>query len=373
MKKLNLLLLAFGGTALLLCFPPSSLEAQNLLNTPQKIVIDRKPGRVGFTRNRLLVSNYDTGSIVEIDTLGMQSYFIQGAGFVDGLEIVGNNIYGIGNNRKILAYNLDTKQQVMNLTIEGNPADYLSSITYDSIGHLFISCPNLNAIYKLRLSDYSYWIFARDNGLNKPNGILLEMENDRIVVIDDSPGSSLIHAISLSDSTVTTLASTPFDRPDGITRDKFGNYYIGGYYLPGLYTTDADFSYSPQMFFSGSNMVYPTYDPLDHSLLVTYYNSNSWERIPLTTTSLGETIIPNGFNIGNPYPNPANGKFEIPLNLTGKAKIKIHDSLGRILREERIEPGVFHKSFDLSSEGKGLYLISIQSGSEIQTMKIMVN
>jgi hypothetical protein len=65
--------------------------SQNLLNGPQKIVIDTK-------HNRLLVSNANTGDLIQIDNAGNQSYFIQGADFVDGMEIVGDNVYGIGNN-----------------------------------------------------------------------------------------------------------------------------------------------------------------------------------------------------------------------------------------------------------------------------------
>ena len=55
-------------------------NGQNLLNAPQKIVIDKKAGRVGYTRNRLLVSNFNGGSLVEIDTSGNQSFFLTNAG-----------------------------------------------------------------------------------------------------------------------------------------------------------------------------------------------------------------------------------------------------------------------------------------------------
>lgn len=254
-------------------FDSANGYTQNLLNGPQKIVIDIK-------RNRLLVSNFDSGDLIQIDSLGNQTYFIQGAGFVDGLEIVGDTVYGVGSNRKIRAYNLVSKELVMDFTIPGSSANYLSSIAYDSAGHLFISCPLLNEIYQMKISDHSYCLFARDNGLNKPNGILLEKEKNRILVIDDSPNST-IHSINLHDSTVSALYPTTFYCPDGITRDKFGNHYIGGYYLQGIYKTDAEFRQAPELFYSGSHFVYPTYDERDHSLLITNYEANTWERIPL--------------------------------------------------------------------------------------------
>jgi hypothetical protein len=261
----------------IILFVPTICKTQNLLSAPQKIVIDSK-------RNRCLVSNYRTGSIVQIDSVGNQSYFKQDADFVDGMEIVGDTVYGVGDSRKINAYNLVTNQLVMSFTISGSSSDYLSSITSDSSGHLFISCPLLNTIYKMRISDQSYWVFAKDNGLISPNGILLEKEKNRIVVIEDSPSPSRIHAISLTDSTVSTLVTTTFNRPDGIVKDKNGSYYVGGFFLPGIYRFDSDFRQPPQLFFQGNNMVYPTYNGENNSLLITYYSANDWDTVNIYST-----------------------------------------------------------------------------------------
>jgi sugar lactone lactonase YvrE len=297
-------------------FPCELTQAQNLLRAPQKIVVDA-------ARNRLLVSNYDTGALVQIDSTGAQTYFLQNAGFVDGCEIVGDTIYGVGNDRKFYAYNLITKQPVLNLTLTGNAADYLSSVAYDSAGHLFISCPNLNEIYRLRLSDHKWWIFAKGNGLRKPNGILLEKEKNRIVIIDDSPSPALIHAISLTDTTVTTLRSTTFNSPDGIVRDKFGYYYVGGYYLTSVYRFDPDFIAAPRGIYNGRNMVYPTYDPKDHSILITLYGTNSWARIPCTTSALGTHPIDQDPFSCSVFPNPFTTSLTIRFELNKRVKVTL--------------------------------------------------
>jgi len=321
---------------LILIFAVIPAFTQALLNFPQKIVIDAD-------RDRLLISNFGDGALVQIDSEGNEEYFVQTADFVDGMDIVGDVVYGVGSNCKLYGYDLDTEEQVLDVSFPTGAGVYLSSVTSDSTGHLFISCPALHTIYKFRISDQSYWVFAEGNGLNRPNGILLESENDRIVVIDDSPGTSIIHAISLSDSSVTNLMTNNFDRPDGIVRDVVGTYYVGGYYLPGLYRIDEDFSQPPEMFFAGSHMVYPNYDSRDHSLLITYYGAHSWGRVMLPAGILAGTVVVDPqanleeveISVCNLTTNPDNtgmfsrnipvGIFDVTASLEGYGSLTVED------------------------------------------------
>lgn len=351
------------------------LNAQNLLDGPQKVVIDTE-------HSRYLVSNYYTGDIVQIDSAGNQAYFVLGANFVDGLEIEGNIVYGVGQNRKVRAYDLTTKELVMDITIDGSSNNYLSSITSDSAGHLFISCPALHTIYKLRISDEAYWIFAENNGLNRPNGILLENENNRIVVIDDSPNTSIIHAISLSDSTVSDLMTNNFNNPDGIVRDKDGFYYVGGYYLPGLYKIAPDFSGEPELFFEGSHMVYPTYNLAHHSLLITYYGDDDWAEILLSSTSIGPKGLYNEFVLNPTYPNPFsdNTLFSYKMENSEHAKLEVYDTAGKIIKilvNEQKPPGIYSIAWDGKDEaGKklpnGIYYIRLIVNSFTETQKVIL-
>ncbi len=355
---------------------PAITQAQNLLHSPQKIVID-------VPRNRLLVSNDTiTGDIVQIDSAGNQTYFVQGAGFIDGMEIVGDTVYGVCKNRNIKAYHLVTKQVVMDITIPGVSTKYLSSITSDSAGHLFISCPKLNEIYRIRISDQSWWLFAKDSGLNNPNGILLEKEKNRIVVIGDAPNPSAIFAINLTDSTVSTLMSTSFNSPDGIVRDKFGYYYVGGYYLQAIFMIEPGFSQPPAPFFSGTTMVYPTYDERDHSILITHYNTNSWERVPLTTTGISNQKQMKEFILYPVSPNPFQSsvtiKFE--LNRRLKTQVDVYDSSGKLL-SKLVNEEKAAGSYSISWDGKnssgdtladGLYYFRMTADGAIQTQKALM-
>jgi hypothetical protein len=350
--------------------------AQVLLSGPQKIVIDAK-------RNRLLVSNDNTGSIVAIDSVGEQSFFAENAGFIDGMEIVGDTVYGVANNRKIRAYDLVSGQFLYEVPFGGISGNYLSSIAYDSAGCLFISCPKLNEIYRMRISDHSFWIFAKNNGLNKPNGILLERDKNRITVIDDSPNSTVIHGINLSDSTdIDSLALAPFNSPDGITRDMYGNYYVTGYYLNKMYRFSPDFSSGPVPVHSGTSMVYPTYDARDNSILVTHYNSSTWERIPLSFTELNQNPIGNAAMLLPVYPNPINTGTIINFELTKTSKVQLDviDTNGLLINrlvDEIKQPGKHSVKWDCKTSGNvpvnaGVVYFRLNANGNLQTQKAIV-
>jgi hypothetical protein len=376
MKTQLLKLKVIISSIILLVVISTTLSQAQLLNGPQKIVTDAK-------RNRLFASNGNDGKLVMIDSTGTQRHFIDTAGFIDGLEIVGDTIYGVADNRVIKAYNLITKQLVMNITLTGGVStNYLSSITSDSAGHLFISCPDLNAIYKLRISDRTFWTFAQNGGLNRPNGILLERDKNRIVIIDDSPPPSMIHAISLLDSTVSNLDTTTFNSPDGIVRDKNGYYYVGGYYLTAIYRFSPDFSGLPVPIFSGSHMVYPTYDYNDHSLLITFYDANTWARIflPVGINDPEEHI--KDFQLNQNYPNPFNPSTNIKFLIFKNSfvSLKVYNILGvevATLVNEKLPAGTYETRFSVNSLTNkqltsGVYFYKLETNGFSETRQMIL-
>ncbi|MBT5420737.1 MAG: hypothetical protein HOK80_07580, partial [Candidatus Cloacimonetes bacterium] len=98
---------------------PIFTHAQTQLSLPQKIVID-------YEQDRLLVSNFGNGALLQIDANGIIEDFISDAGFVDGMDIVGDVIYGVGDNCKLYGYNLDTEQLVVDVSFPTGAGVYLS-------------------------------------------------------------------------------------------------------------------------------------------------------------------------------------------------------------------------------------------------------
>jgi len=87
------------------------------------------------------------------------------------------------------------------------------------------------------------------------------------------------------------------------------------------------------------------------------------------TSSRNDFILLKDLHV---FPNPTNGRFKIEADFIKESHLSIMDVQGRIVVERHIEQGECSQSFDLSSESKGIYLVRIQSGDEIQSIKILV-
>jgi len=119
-------------------------------------------------------------------------------------------------------------------------------------------------------------------------------------------------------------------------------------------------------------MVYPTYDPLDHSLLITYYESDSWNRIPLTTTSIVNHDLKKGNHTPSVFPNPSSGIFNVCLNQDEKSCLTIMDTFGRIVFDEIMDSFEYQRILDLTLKPKGVYFIRIQSKTNTSFQKIIL-
>ncbi len=364
--------MAKGLLFALILFLPAICMAECELDAPQKIVIDT-------AHNRLLVSNFDTGDITQIDDSGNEDCLAQGAGFIDGMEIVGYNVYGAADPKSIKVYDLETGFPIQMETISGT--GYLSSIVKDNSGHLYISCPPGDEIYKMRVSDLSYWTFVGGSALNKPNGMIFQEEENRLIVVEDRPNPS-IKAINLADSTVTTLTTTTLIGADGIAEDMVGNYYVTGYYLPAVYRFDSDFSQPPEIIYEEDGLVYPTYDASDNSLLITDYNDNTWVRISLDPYGIIPTESPKSFFLHPNYPNPfiPGTTIQFDLDTYARARLDVYNVLGnpvKTLVDEPKGPGNYSVKWDGKNDlGKqvagGTYYFRLKVGGLEQTQKAIL-
>lgn len=99
-----------------------------------------------------------------------------------------------------------------------------------------------------------------------------------------------------------------------------------------------------------------------HNKIVNYGKRYSG---PLSVTDINSTAA--ALNV---FPNPSNGMVKITLlgSVSGGEKITLTDLMGRQVAE--IPGGQPHISFDASGLPKGLYLVRMQSGTQVTTTKL---
>jgi sugar lactone lactonase YvrE len=248
---------------------------QYLLNMPESIVYDK-------AHNRYLISNCATGDIIQINSTGKQSYFVKEMNAIQGLEIVANVVY-VGAGKSVRGFDLETSEMVMNVPVAD--ISNLNDVTADSSGNLYASDVFGTKIIKVKISDKSYSVFVNGQGIDHPNGIFYDPPNNRILVCSYRANSP-IQAISLSDSTVSTLATTNITECDGITKDKYGRCYVTSWQTLSIYRFDSNFSNPPVIFHT--NQCGPadiSYDWTHDALAIPLQGCNSWEIVPIDSSN----------------------------------------------------------------------------------------
>lgn len=197
---------------------------------------------------------------------------------IQGLEIVGNTIY-VGARDRVRGLDLSNGKMVMDLKIEG--VINLNDVTADDEGNIYVDDVFGTKIYKIRIKDQKCSVFVDGKGIDHPNGIFFDKLNKRILVCSFR-NNSPIQAISLADSTVTTLANTNISNCDGIVVDKLGRCYVTSWEPLSIDRFDKDFKNPPELFFTHKCGVADiSYDNLHYSIVVPLARCNNYEIIQI--------------------------------------------------------------------------------------------
>ncbi len=87
-------------------------------------------------------------------------------------------------------------------------------------------------------------------------------------------------------------------------------------------------------------------------------------------TGIDELSLSTGFEV---FPNPSGGEFSLTFFSQNESRIRITDLQGKIVLEEIIpgSPGQIHKTLDLSPWEDGIYVIILNTSSDIYTKKLI--
>ena len=327
---------------------PTSIHSQNLLQMPESVVYDS-------LYDRYLVSNWLTGSIMAVDNEGSQSYFVMNQHCHNGLHINGTTVYAAGIEQGVRGFDLDTGGLVFHVDIPG--MINLNDITSDNSGNLYVSDVDTNIIYKIRniivllkwrdwdnpastqavkhpwsrgclnpdikefitideifskhynvtkihIADSSYSSFVT-TPIQRPNGVHYDERNNRLLVVYYNI-SSPIQAVSLVDSSVSTIVYTGQHYLDGITEDNYGNIYFSAWTSHSVFRYDSTFANPPELIWNnpvGAADIF--YDKVNDILALPIQGYNTLVLLPMFVPILyidSQAIIDNGNNDGRADP-----------------------------------------------------------------------
>ena len=101
-------------------------------------------------------------------------------------------------------------------------------------------------------------------------------------------------------------------------------------------------------------------------------SNNTCDTLSITVVGLEEPAFGQSLEL---YPNPTSGRFHVRMNLRESLDLRISltDVLGREIRtfEEGTVSGAYHRELDLSTLGKGMYLVHFYTDQGTLTRKII--
>ena len=291
----------------LLVFFTTILFGQNLLNQPESVVYDS-------LHSRYLVSNWGDGNIIQIDSTGTQSIWLEYVQCYSGLHIREDILYVACREYGVKGFNLNTGELSLHVDIQGDTN--INDITSDNFGNLYVSYPSEDVIYKINIATEQCWLFTY-NDLDVPNGLYFDEPNNRLLVVSYRANSP-IQQISLTDSIATVITYPGLHNLDGITQDNDGNFYVSSWQNNRVYKFDSEFANSPAIFSNhGDDPADIYFDKINNVLAVPLFFTHQVEFVDAGTGIDLSTVVekPLRSSIYN-YPNPFNPTTEIRFQIT---------------------------------------------------------
>ncbi len=360
-----------GLLSTLICLAPNPASAQNLLNNPESVVYDS-------VRDRYLVSNWGDGAIIQIDSGGTQTYFstaLMNQFRVAGLYIFGDTLLAAAGDAPgagIVGFDLATAMPIFDIPIPG--IGLPNDITSDSDGLVYVTDYWGSKLFKIR--DHIPTPFVIQ-GLPYPNGMLYDQQHGRLLILSVTGPGAPIMAVSIADSSVSTVVATGLNGIDGIVMDGAHQVYVSEWSGDTVQRFDSAFSGPPELFSSGHHDpadIY--YDGFNGVLAVPNFGSNTVdfiELMPATVQPAGAGTTPRTVLFQN-QPNPFNPATTINYQLAQVAEVvlTIHGTTGNLIRtlvDERQPAGLQTVAWDGADNrghqvGSGVYFYRLQTAGE---------
>ena len=304
--------------------------------------------------SRYLISNTTTKTILSRSSSGVLSTFKVLAAAPYGLEILGTKLY-VCNGTKITVLDLATGNQLNQVNCAGS--GFLNGITHDNNGNVFATDFSTKKIYRINTLNNTSNVFVA-NTTDTPNGICFDVANNRLVY-GTWNANAKIKAVSLADSSQTTLATTTFGSIDGITIDPFGNFYIAAWGTDVLVRFNNDCTQNTTVMTGLNNPADICYNTQSDSIAIPNSGNNTVVFFYNFLSSL-DKVSNHDIVI---YPNPTNDFLNIEFIKLGINRIEIIDIFGNVILNSNLESG---NRINISNLAKGIYFIKLGDKNEFK-------
>lgn len=320
----------------------SVLTAQTF-NSPESVEYDA-------ANNRWIAGNNGSGELVSFDPPTISPFSVGSplASGPHGIEILGNVAY-VCDGGYIRGYDLTSGMQTFSLNLN---ASFLNGLTTDGVTYLFATDFSAKKIYRINPSANAFNLMTTT--LKTPNGIYYDGANNRCVFVTWGSNAP-IQAMSLADSTISTLTTTTYSNCDGITRDNAGYWYATSWGNNSLIRWTPSFT-TPIVVMSNLS------SPADIDIntagdSIGIANSGSANNVVFyTNITTGISLLTEiGFSI---FPNPSTSDCTITFSTTQfNSQAILTDPRGRVVRNIRFSGN--NLLLERGDLGAGIYLVSI--------------
>jgi Secretion system C-terminal sorting domain/SMP-30/Gluconolactonase/LRE-like region len=306
MKKLLICILLFAA---------KGAQAQTL-SGPESVDCDT-------LTNTWYVGNTASKQILRRNQNGTWESFISGLSAAPyGIEVVGDRIYAC-MGAAVKGFNLSDGVQVLSVATQ---ASFLNGITHDDNGFLYATDFGGKKIYKINTATSTASVFV--TGLSAtPNGILFEKAENRLVFATWGANAKVM-AVSLADSSVTTLKTTTFSNIDGIAQDGAGRFYLAHWGANAVHRFDQAFALPAVSVVTGLSSPADIYYNVKTDTLGIPNSGNNTVRFVGFAPVSGVDELEKVENLVV-YPNPASDFITFNWENAHLASVQITDALGR--------------------------------------------
>lgn len=345
-------------SALFLALPFSVVFGQSF-SGPESVEVD-------YANNRYLVSNRGSVKSIQAVVPGQApTLFTSNVTSPAGLEILGSKLW-VCDGGRVKSFDLATGNLVNNINVGGT---FLNGITSDGATYLFVSDFSAKKIYRINTLTETFNELV-SNTVSTPNGLWYDGANNRILFVNWG-SSAAIKAISMADSTVSTLTTTSLGNCDGIAADGNGNFFVSAWNSQSIHKFDAAFGAPVAVVSSLANPADICYNVNNDTLAVPNSQNNTVTFHYLGTQNNSVEELDNEFET-IAYPNPASTDFTISSKANKKIdSIEIYDMNGR-QADATIKFNDNLIAVSVSNLTAGTYFYHIQTEAGISRGKFVV-